>query len=293
MCVIASKTSKAKFPSKETLEICWNNNPDGAGYMFAANNKVHIRKGFMKFDDFWNSLQSVRTKYGDKIACVMHFRIGTQGGNIPANTHPFPLSRKMDNLRKLNYSTDVGIAHNGIIDLTTTYGQKVNYSDTMKFITDYLTLIITKENKETWFKSKETCKLIEKLIESRFSVMQKDGHITLLGEGWNKDDSTGVWYSNTSWKAPKYKAPKDNWNDYGWGYEWDPKTKSYVTATGSYDEWDIYFDETSGQYDFDETYCPGIMEGSDEYCSMCANRGKCTFYKEYMDSLFGDEELNK
>lgn len=290
MCVIASKTTNAKFPSKETLEICWNNNPDGAGYMFTANGKVHIRKGFMKFDDFWNSLQSVRTKYGDKIACVMHFRIGTQGGNIPQNTHPFPLSRKMDNLRKLNYKCDIGVAHNGIIDLTTTYAKNVNYSDTMKFITDYLSLII---HDTKWYKSKDTCKLIERLIGSRLCVLDKESHITLLGEGWNKDDETGVWYSNTSWKAPKYKAPKYNWNDYGWGYEWDPKTKSYVTATESYDEWDIYFDETSGQFDFDESYCPGLMEGSDEYCSMCANRGKCMLYKGYEDGLLDSDELNK
>ena len=263
MCVIVSKSKNASFPTKETLEICWNNNPDGAGFMYTADNKVHIRKGFMNFESFWKSLQNVRTKYGDKIACVMHFRIGTQGGNIPENTHPFPLSSNMNDLRKLKSACDIGVAHNGIIELTSTYSKKVNYSDTMKFITDYLSLII---HDEKWYKSKDTCTLIERLIESRLCVLDKSSHIQLLGQGWNEDKKTGVWYSNESWKSPK----------------------QFKFKSAFIDEWDLYKDKHTNTYDFDETYCPGVLDGDDSYCEACANKYKCSFYHNYINSIWND-----
>lgn len=274
MCVIAFKSINAKFPTKETLEICWDNNPDGAGFMYAADNTVHIRKGFMTFDDFWKALQKVRTKYGDKIACVMHFRIGTQGGNIPANTHPFPLSKKMDKLRLLKTRTDIGVAHNGIIELTSDYSKKVDYSDTMRFITKYLSLIIHDIH---WYKSKDTCKLIERLIQSRLCVLDKESHIQLLGDGWNEDDSTGVWYSNHSWEASKvkYSSLLDSsiWNNSQW------------TKNGYYDDWDMYLDDETKLYDFDESYCPAVLDGEDAYCEKCRSKGSCSYLKMYMNSL--------
>ena len=47
-----------------------------------------------------------------------HFRISTQAGVSPEMTHPFPLSNRPARLRKLDLRCRVGVAHNGVIRLT-------------------------------------------------------------------------------------------------------------------------------------------------------------------------------
>ena len=148
MCVIAYKPLNVDFMKKSILEECFRNNPDGSGFMFAVNGKVHIRKGFMTFTEFWNALETERKKYGDIIPYVMHFRISTQAGVNQKCCHPYPLSSDMENLKKLSTTSNIGIAHNGIIKLTSD-GAK-DYNDTMKFITDYATLLI---NEVDWWKN--------------------------------------------------------------------------------------------------------------------------------------------
>ena len=54
MCIIAYKPKGQALPSKETLQMCWNNNEDGAGYMFANDGRVWISKGFATFDKFYS-----------------------------------------------------------------------------------------------------------------------------------------------------------------------------------------------------------------------------------------------
>ena len=135
MCIIAYKSAEQQFPSKKTLKRCFDNNDDGAGFMYNASGKVYIKKGFATFQEFWKTLRKVREEYGDNIPYVMHFRISTQAGNRPDCTHPFPLSSHMKDLRLLETTTDIGIAHNGIISLTSSgYSKTITYSDTMEFI---------------------------------------------------------------------------------------------------------------------------------------------------------------
>ena len=43
MCIIAAKPIGVKMPNEETIRTMWNNNNDGAGFMCAANGRVHIR----------------------------------------------------------------------------------------------------------------------------------------------------------------------------------------------------------------------------------------------------------
>ena len=79
MCVICVKPTNTLFPSKETLQNCFYNNNDGAGFMYTFQDKVHIQKGLMTFESFWNCLEQARQKTGDNVPYVMHFRISTQG----------------------------------------------------------------------------------------------------------------------------------------------------------------------------------------------------------------------
>ena len=135
MCVIVVKKQDKKFPGVETLKNCWNKNPDGAGFMFAKDGLVHIRKGFMDWASFWSELTECRDLYGDLIPYVVHFRIATHGKVSPQCCHPFPLSNSLDDMRVLEFDTPTGIAHNGVIPNRTTND---SVSDTMDYISSFV-----------------------------------------------------------------------------------------------------------------------------------------------------------
>ena len=305
MCIISYKAAEAQFPSKKTLQRCFEHNPDGAGFMYTASGVVHIKKGFTTFQSFWKTLRSVRETEGDNIPYVMHFRISTQAGTRPDCTHPFPLSEHMKDLRLLDTTAKFGIAHNGIISLTSEYGYKktITYSDTMKFITDYLSLIINGKN---WYKNDRTTKLIERLMgSSRLAVLDSDGHCQLLGSGWVYDN--GIWYSNTTYKTPKVKtySSKDWWSTdkYSWSKD-ATKTEKYITKTDTeeeheyaddvYDRAEANYNAFTGRYDLDPSDCPLYSMGDDMYCNMCSHMEKCfgVISRPYYDSSVYDDEFD-
>lgn len=247
MCICVEKPAGIKFPGKKTLKTCFDNNPDGAGYMYPFKDRVIIKKGFMTFNSFWKSLTETRKKYGDDLPYVLHFRISTQGGINPECTHPFPLSPNMAELKKTRTFSSFGIAHNGIISLTSCgYLKSVSYSDTMTFITDYLTLII--KNKD-YYKDSDKKMLIKRLIDSsKLAIMDGGGHVELIGE-WIEDN--GVYYSNTSYKKT---------------------VKSILPTYTEYaEEWEYFYNSYIQKYEFDASYCPYTLDGATDYCSLCAN----------------------
>lgn len=306
MCVIAYKPLNVAFPEEATLKNCWDNNPDMAGFMYAWNDHVYIWKGFEKFEDFMKTLNKVREKTGDNIPFVMHFRISTQGFD-KACCQPFPLSGNMKNLKRLKVETNIGVAHNGILSLTSD-GSK-DYSDTMLFVTDYLVNIIRSFD---WHKDNRTKKLIENLIDgSRFAILDKKGHCELMGKGWVEDK--GCYYSNSTYSYKKTAFAGFNcnsgygrglWDDYydddssssyywdkstrtwKWKgdsdkYHWDYATRRWVEkegeATSKLDPWGDFYISDRGKYDFTECYCPFTEEDDDSYCSMCANAKSCHY----------------
>lgn len=275
MCIIVYKKEGLSLPSKQTLKNCFNNNSDGCGFMYVANNKVNIKKGYFKFKTFYKDLLDVVKKYGDKVPMVLHFRITTQGGVKQHLCHPYPLSEDMKDLKKLNTNCDIGVAHNGIISLTTSYQKDIDYNDTMLFITDYLSLIIDK--KMDYYKNAKTLKLIEKLIgSSRLAILDKNGHCELIGSGWVKDN--GIYYSNSTYKEKTYSS-FDKW---GYGY-YDYYDYGY---DDDYDKEYALFKNNNGTYDFDDTYCPLMNFGDDTYCEKCTYKKHCSAYKTYMGDYY-------
>lgn len=241
------------MPNEATLKECFRCNKDGAGYMFPEDGKVQIKKGFMSFDALNTSLQADYNRLGSATPFVLHFRIGTQGGNNQQNTHPFPLSRNMSDLKQLNCSVNCGIAHNGIISLTSSktaevveeYDPKlkcmvksykpVDYSDTMKFITDYLALIIQNKN---WYTNDNNIDLIEKLIggSNKLAIMNADGHTTLIG---NFIEDGGVFYSNSTYKVYNYTS-RD------WNYDWDDYVSTHRASSLLANDKNYEYDEKDG-----------------------------------------------
>ena len=276
MCIAIYKPQEADFPTKKTLQRCFEANPDGAGYMFAHRDRVHIRKGFTTFKAFWRDLRDIREKVTDKTPFVLHFRISTQAGVRPDCTHPFPLSRKMDDLRALRAVSDIGIAHNGIISLTSQgYNKTITYSDTMQFITEYAARLIKSRD---WYADEDLRSVIEKMAGSKLAILDGGGTCTLLGAGWIED--SGVWYSNESYKPRQYTIPSAytyGFRAYDW-YDWYDETDN-ETETPKDDPWKEFYDEECDSYFFDDINCPATTDGDTSYCRKCASYGECYGFK--------------
>lgn len=214
MCIIVTKQAGYKMPAKDILQTCFMHNRDGAGFMWADSNGVHIRKGYMTFDEFYKSLYECinDTK---KYAIVMHFRISTQGGTQRELCHPYPITSDMKLLHSLSVKCDVGLAHNGIIPLTSD-GAK-DYNDTMLYIQKYASFLI---KTSTYYNNKIICDLLSESIgASRLAILSRDGHIEHIGSGWIYEKADGLAYSNTSYKAYEYTTR--SYIGYGYNYGWD------------------------------------------------------------------------
>ncbi len=219
MCVIVVKPSGIDMPSKETLENCFRRNSDGSGYMFVEHNQVHIKKGYMTFNDFYENVMADYNRMGGKQNCfVMHFRIGTQGSNSKELTHPYPVSKNLDELKMTESYTRIGMAHNGIISLTSRRDEKVDRNDTMAYITDYISLFMKTEDD---FKDEDKMKVVKNLLGSgnKLAFLMKD-HLYMIGD-FTEDKDTGCFFSNMYWKPYQYTnyyRGYNDWDDYDWQY---------------------------------------------------------------------------
>lgn len=212
MCVICAKPAGVDFPSLEYVYDMWASNPDGAGFMWSEGNKVHIRKGFMKFKDFSDAYQKtfLDRKDSKNMSAVLHFRITTHGGTKPENCHPFPVSGNMGLLQKLECTTNLGAAHNGIISGVK---PRKNCSDTMEYIVSCVSLM--KRLNKRFYLDKYFAKLIENTIDgSRFCFLDPAGTITTIGQ-WHEDDGLLLSNKNFKWRSSyNYK----NWGGYNYGW---------------------------------------------------------------------------
>lgn len=179
MCVILVKERGIELPTKDILESCWKRNPDGAGFMFNDCDKVVIMKGFMTFEEFYLRLQTANEFYHLKEkGLVIHFRIATSGLKDKGNCHPYPISNDNLDLRKSFITTELGVAHNGIIR---SYNGKNNIlNDTQLFIKNDLFELNSLDKK--FYKNVIFQSMIERLIDgSRLVFLNKKGEIIKLG----------------------------------------------------------------------------------------------------------------
>jgi hypothetical protein len=179
MCIAIYKPED-KLIDRETLERCYNSNPDGAGYMFHKNNQLYVKKGFFEFSDFWKSY-----KRDQKKECVIHFRIKTHGQINKDNCHPYLVNDKF------------AFVHNGIIS---GYSD-TDKSDTWLFNEDVIQPFVNKWGNLGLFEDP-----VKKLIESRIGYsklifMDNEGNTKIFNEDKGSWDD-GVWYSNGSYKKP-------------------------------------------------------------------------------------------
>lgn len=172
---------------KENLEEAFKSNDDGAGFAYAENDQLHIEKGFMTFDSFYEAYKPHEEK-----AAIVHFRIKTHGDVDQDNTHPFQVGKHL------------AFIHNGVISRVNRDEDK-SKSDTYWFNQKLLVPIYKKDSR---FIFKDHFKeLIQEYIGgSKLVFLNNKGHHTIVNEkaGHWKD---GVWYSNHSYEPRKAITP--------------------------------------------------------------------------------------
>jgi predicted glutamine amidotransferase len=201
MCIIVAKPIGAEV-DMDTLQICGDNNGDGCGYAFHDGDKIQVRK-FLSTEALLTSYQDVvKTQFTEKdTPAILHFRIATEGAINKDNCHPFKIS------------DDLIMAHNGTIkgiDLIE------GATDSESFAKNYLSFLTP-----DLLQRNSVQRLIKKdLTFNKLAFLDSDGRITILNmEKGELDDSTGVWYSNTSYKCYRRSyyggAGYNDWHNYG------------------------------------------------------------------------------
>ena len=301
MCIIAIKPAGIAMPNDTLIENMWHNNHDGAGFMYALDGKVHIEKGFMKLEDLKNALARVH-KQVDLLnsPVIMHFRITTHGETIPANTHPFPITSSPGILQKLKCTTQLAVAHNGIIDSVV---PRKDFSDTMEYVASQLAPLY--QGVPDFLDNKHLMEMVDNAVASKLAFLTGDGRIYTIGQFNEKD---GIKYSNYSYESYKYSfssAYKGGaWTDSylyddAYGYEYRsrymqtifPETGDYLTDDRGkyvglgvdlsndyavdedghvykYDDSFFSFVEMAGYRAWDCTGCPLLADLDSEFTSL-------------------------
>jgi len=171
--------------------------------MFTHKGKVCGMKGFMTFNALENTLRASNLvdeedRVTDALALTFHFRLATHGSKSPQNTHPFPVSENLKDLKAIEWEADYGVAHNGVLDVDDI---PEDCSDTQAYISQALCEYDLDDQEDLMDIRVETA-------GSRLFILKGDGSYTLTGE-WSRN-SQGVLYSNLHWwnPSPKKSAPK-------------------------------------------------------------------------------------
>ena len=198
MCIICVSKSGVRQPGEATIRAMFHRNPHGAGYMVARDGRVEIHKGFMDLNDYLRAIRTEHFTAADSV--VYHFRISTQAGVNPEMTHPFPLSNQPGRLRSLDQSCRIGVAHNGIIRLTSDPNNK-RYSATAIFIADYLSQIL---HTRADLRDRRKLSVVYQLAQSKFAIMDGGGYVATVGEFIHE---RGLLFSNASYRALFLRKP--------------------------------------------------------------------------------------
>ena len=195
MCIAIYKP-EGKILSQATLTECYDSNPDGAGFMYAENKKLHIEKGFFSFQSFYDAFKKHENKQ-----TVLHFRIKTHGKIDTTNCHPFAVNNA------------IGFVHNGIIS---GFGD-ANHSDTIGFNQSILQPLVSKWGNLALFQDPIIDLIEGRIGYSKLVFLDRHGNHKIMNEHKGEWDD-GIWYSNNSYKP--YDAPITTYDWKDSKYDW-------------------------------------------------------------------------
>jgi len=192
MCIIVFKPAGVALPPRENLETAFSNNPDGAGYMIAPpSGGVFIRKGFFKFEEFYEALVEDYERFGgESLHVAMHMRIATSGEVNARMCHPFPLPLEREEWKRegeILWTTAPGaVVHNGVL-----FSPRGEESDTYIFTRDILTPLL---------RGGGDPRSLAPLAGGNKFVVFLGGEVYIINEDEGVWDG-GAWYSNTSYRS--------------------------------------------------------------------------------------------
>ncbi len=185
MCIIVYKPADIDVDDN-ILQNCYNNNPDGAGFLVKLDDgSLKTEKGFFNFDTFLKAIKPFR-----KNEFTLHFRIKTHGLVNADNTHPFWV-----------FENQLAFAHNGVFNKIDC--PNPNYSDTWHFNEKILKPFLTKMGGPEALEEEFVRDLILGYIDFSKLVFMREG---LENGTWIFNESKGtfvntVWFSNTSFRS--------------------------------------------------------------------------------------------
>jgi len=195
MCIICISPKGAPQPTHEQITTMFRRNPHGAGYMALRHGRIEIHKGFMILGDLLRQLEREQFTADDVV--VYHFRISTQAGVCPEMTQPFPVSDTLNALEALDVNCSLGVAHNGIIRMTS--NGSTRYSDTALFVNAYLPKLI---RTPADLDDPGIAAILEQLTGSRMVILDRSGKMMLVGAFIH--DKSGLIFSNATYKPQKF-----------------------------------------------------------------------------------------
>lgn len=259
MCIIIY-IPQGKNITKNELKDAWNTNPDGAGIAYLKNKKIHVKKGYMDWDFFYEDCKDII--FDDSLERILHLRITSVGKTIPSQTHPFPLTDDEKEFKKLEFTTTTPVL---MMNGTLSIKEKKGFNDTA-------TWIMTELHKYN-YQLPRLYKVLNK-NHCRWAIISPT-KITVTDDFIEEN---GIYYSNLnhqwcSWYKPskKSKSKKSYFHDeyYGTSDLWsDDDWTEWVTGYAWYDP----------EHDYE----------NDEGCSKCFLYGKdclrCWIYDEFYNT---------
>ncbi|MEE1227178.1 MAG: hypothetical protein UHM08_08775 [Bacteroidales bacterium] len=178
MCVIIYIPAGQTISADE-INSAWRTNPDGAGYSYLKDGKVHYKRGYMKLKPFKEDITPLIGKY----PLLLHFRISTSDKVNELQTHPYDPA----NITALKgvLKNRPAVCMNGTISSQTCYKK---FNDTMSYIKDHKpTFKLISKTGNT-----DTLDIIEDATGSRWAMLTPSGVVLSKGFSWYN----GKAYSN-------------------------------------------------------------------------------------------------
>lgn len=185
MCVIL--ICEEKRADIETLLLCEQANKDGGGIAWVSGDYVEYKKAVTAQEIFEISC-------AEPLPQIIHFRLGTVGGNGKLLCHPFPVSKKTE--LALEGQAKKVLFHNG------------HWSRWKEFCTETIVQNKEKAPKGKWSDSRAMAWLAAIYGESFLNfigekvVVFSSKAINIYGEGWI--EKVGVVFSNLNWEVKSY-----------------------------------------------------------------------------------------
>lgn len=232
MCIIVCKPANVSL-DKKLWNNCFDNNDDGAGIMYAKDNKLVVDKGYFDFDNLYEAIEKLTD-----MDIVVHFRAASPGMIINAeNTHPFYWENgtqfsKDEKSNRYQWA----MCHNGRLKWSHTDKK----SDTNCFADQFMSNYTDRD--PYLFQNKLGMVMFEGFIgdANKIVVMRHDTEEDTT-KVYIANESKGhwkhkCWFSNSSYEEkPKY-APIMGYGDYaeyygtGYGSSKSSKSSGYKTT---------------------------------------------------------------